>query len=105
MNHKPLDSLRGTALAFATALALATTLALAGTAQAAPQFRFAQEPVDGQYIVVLHADVATLAQEGRPLPAVAQVAQQMAAQHGARVQRTYHHALRGFMVRADAKAL
>ena len=81
-------------------------LALAGSAHAAqPQFRFAQKPIDGQYIVVLRDDAAALASERSVLPRVADVARQMALQHGVRVSRSYSHALRGFVVKADVNTL
>ena len=100
MNHSSIPSYR------LKALAAVLALALAGSAQAAqPQFRFAQNPVDGQYIVVLKADAAALASERSVLPRVANVAQQMASQHGVRVSRSYGHALRGFVVQADVNAL
>lgn len=107
MNHKTSSTFR------LTVLAAATGLAFAGAAQAAqPQFRFAQKPVDGQYIVVLRDNVAALESErsalssGRAaMPGVAEVARSMGRQHGARVTRSFGHVLRGFVVKADLNAL
>ncbi|HEX5757503.1 MAG TPA: S8 family serine peptidase, partial [Arenimonas sp.] len=91
-------------------LAAATALAFAGAAAAGPNFRFVQQPVDGQYIVVLKEDVAALGSElagqGRGARlGVADVARSMARQHGAQMQRSFSHALRGFVVKADTRAL
>lgn len=70
-------------------------------------FRHAKNPIEGRYIVVLKDDVARLANEtGRDnLPEVAQMAQSMARSHGARVERSFTHALRGFVVQADDRSL
>ncbi|MGL6290785.1 MAG: S8 family serine peptidase [Silanimonas sp.] len=90
-----------TALALALAAALASSAAMA----AGPEFRITQNPVEGQYIVVLKENVAALATERGRGMAVADMARQMAGQHGAQVRRSFTHALRGFVVRADDRAL
>ncbi|MCB1555091.1 MAG: S8 family serine peptidase [Xanthomonadales bacterium] len=77
-------------------------------AAAQPQFRLAAERVQGQYIVVLKPEVAALANESSSSSngrSVAAVAQEMRGQHGVKVQKTFSHALRGFVVQADDKAL
>ncbi len=63
----------------------------------------AARPVPGQYIVVLKEEAP-----GRPARPVPEVAQELAARHGAQVMHTYQHALRGFSIRggeAQARAL
>ena len=92
---------RRTALALALASALAATAGMA----AAPEFRITQNPVQGQYIVVLKENVAVLANERGQGIAVADIARQIGGQHGARVRRSFTHALRGFVVQADDRAL
>ena len=92
---------RRTALALALAAALASTAGMA----AAPEFRITQNPVQGQYIVVLKDNVAVLANERGHGASVADIARQMGGQHGARVRRSFSHALRGFVVQADDRAL
>ncbi|WP_147652236.1 S8 family serine peptidase [Vulcaniibacterium gelatinicum] len=90
-------------LAAATAVALATA-AFALPAEAA-DLRVARQPVKGQYIVVLKEEVASLASERSQRPRVATVAQEIARAHRANVMRSFEHALRGFVVRADDAAL
>jgi serine protease len=92
--------------ALATAIA-AVVFGACGFAEAAqPEFRLNARPIAGQYIVVLKEDVAALAHENRSrAPQVAVLARQMASQHGLRVGQSYSHALRGFVVQADDRAL
>lgn len=72
----------------------------------AAEFRHAQEPVPGQYIVVLREDAARLANEARStVPEVASVAHSIARAHGLSVEQSFSHVLRGFVVRADDRAL
>jgi len=49
--------------------------------------------------------VATLAHENGNAPRVATMASQMVGLHGAQLRQSFSHALRGFVVQADAKAL
>jgi len=66
----------------------------------------AQQPVPGEYIVVLKEQAARLAHEQRSsLPSTAQVAESMARAYGLNTQHTYTHVLRGFAARANDKAL
>ncbi|MBA3487263.1 MAG: S8 family serine peptidase [Lysobacter sp.] len=74
------------------------------TAEAA-DYRFADKPVDGQYIVVLKSDAAGLANENSNRPKVAAVASEMARSHRADLIRSYNQALRGFVVKASDQAL
>jgi serine protease len=87
-------------LAAAMLLAMAPAL----TAEAA-DFRFADKPIDGQYIVVLKSDAASLANEQSSRPQVATVANEMARTHRADLVRSYDQALRGFVVKASDNAL
>jgi serine protease len=70
------------------------------------ELRHANNPIRGQYIVVLKDDVASLSHEPRSAsPSVEAVASAMARSHGMRVERSFSHALRGFVVQADDRAL
>lgn len=88
------------------ALAAATLVAMAPvyTAQAA-DYRFADKPVDGQYIVVLKSDAAGLASENSNRSSVPTVASEMARSHRVDLVRSYNQALRGFVVKASDQAL
>lgn len=74
-------------------------------ASAAARLHAPQNPIPGQYIVVLKDHAARLSGERRALPDVATAGRAMSQRHGARLKRHYGHALRGFVVEADAKAL
>ncbi len=94
-------------LASTAILALShTTFANNGNGQMA-DFRHVDRPIPGQYIVVLKDDVANLAHEQQRanVPSVASVAQAMARNNGMRVERTFNHVLRGFVVRGNERAL
>ena len=85
--------------------AIAASLLSAAAANAA-EFRTAEQPLEGRYIVVLKDDAASRASNGliRPLPA-SDMAVRMAASHRFEVERSYDNALRGFAVKADDAAL
>jgi serine protease len=90
------------------ALPLVIAASLAAGSATASELRFTQRPVPGQYIVVLKDDAAALNTEASALsrlPSVAAVAAQLASRHGARMQRSFSHTLRGFVVQADDRAL
>jgi serine protease len=91
--------------ALATAIAAVTLGVTSTSVEAQAEFKFAERPIQGQYIVVLKDQVASLASENSRAPRVADMARQMASQHGAQVTRTFSHALRGFVVQANDKAL
>ena len=76
-----------------------STLALAA------EFHTVNSPVQGQYIVVLRDDQARLAGERSSAPTVDSVAQDMARVYGLELDRAFSHVLRGFVVRADERAL
>jgi serine protease len=108
--------LRMHVLAAATAVALSSIVAgsafsagNAGSATppsgAAGKFRFAQAPIEGQYIVVLKDEMASLANERSSKPAVADMARALSSMHGAELKTSYTHVLRGFVVRASDRAL
>ncbi|MGY6588376.1 MAG: S8 family peptidase [Wenzhouxiangella sp.] len=111
MSWKTLSiSLAGASLlATATSMALASPAAELATSQpAAAEFRHAARPIQGEYIVVLREEVAALASEADSragVPMVDAVASDMARAHGARVQETFSHVLRGFVVQADDRSL
>ncbi len=82
------------------AIAASILLASTGTA-AAGEFRTTRNPINDQYIVVLKANAASLAGERKATADVATVAREMVAEHRSALIRSYGHALRGFVVRAD----
>ena len=91
-------------------LPMAIAAAVLGTASASAfaqgEFRLAANPVQGHYIIVLKDTSARLDNESAARgPRAADIAVQMANQHGAKLTRTYSHALRGFSVEATDKQL
>ena len=87
-------------------LVIATVLALGATANAnSADLRFSKKPVQGQYIVVLKDNVAALSTERSSAPRVSDVANLIGTLHGVKVTRSFNHALRGFVVNANDKAL
>jgi len=94
-------------LASTALLALSHTTFAENRSGSMADFRHVDRPVAGQYIVVLNEDSARLAHEQRrtSVPSVANVAQSMARNNGMRVERTFDHALRGFVVRGNERAL
>ncbi len=112
MSWKTLSiSLAGASLlATASSMALATSATedLISSQPTAAEFRHAARPIQGEYIVVLREEAAALATEAdmrSGVPMVETVANDMARAHGARVQETFSHALRGFVVQADDRSL
>ncbi len=109
-------SLSNSLLRFAGVFMLAATFLTTATAA---ELRFAKEPIPGQYIVVLNEEAASLAHEraaqrsqrdqrGAAVdmrPEVPQVAQQMGREYRAEVRQTFEHVLRGFVVKADERAI
>ena len=69
------------------------------------EFREAERPVYGEYIVVLKDSAASLSYERSGAPSTASVANTMARSYGIDVSYTYSHVLRGFVAKADEKAL
>lgn len=86
------------------AAAVATAVMVSATAGAG-EFKTIEQPIEGQYIVVLKETAARLAHEQGSAVEVAAVARQLVSQHQLDLIHTYGHALRGFAVRADDKAL
>jgi len=87
--------------------AIAAVLGTSSFTVSAADLLFAQTPIQGQYIVVLKEEAARLRDEAARahVQTIDAVAPQIAEQHGARLTRTYLHALRGFVVQASPKAL
>ncbi|TXI51358.1 MAG: S8 family peptidase [Lysobacter sp.] len=87
--------------------AIFATLACASAPliSSAADFRTNGRPIEGQYIVVLKPQAASLASEIRPTARVSTVARGIAANHGAKLVRSFEQALRGFVVQADDAAL
>ncbi|MBL8264523.1 MAG: S8 family serine peptidase [Xanthomonadaceae bacterium] len=86
-------------------VAVAATFACASLPAFSADFRAAQTPIKGQYIVVLKDNAASLSSERSSLSRVSSVARTMASQHRAKLVRSYNNVLRGFVVRADDKSL
>jgi subtilisin family serine protease len=59
------------------------------------RFRRAENPVAGQYIVVMKK-----AEKGQAQASASKAARALEERHGVRAERTYEHALRGFVMRA-----
>ena len=102
--RKPKANLHVTALTGAVLLGMSAMAAQAG------ELKTAQRPVEGEYIVVLKQQAASLLGEANLKGAakrspVATIAQQMGQAHNAKVTRSFKKALRGFVVKADDKAL
>ena len=98
-------SLRRRAARAAT-LAAGVLLALGSAAAFAGELRTSQEPIKGQYIVVLKEQAARLSAEPAAGKArVPEIARAMSAGHGVKLLRSYEHALRGFVVNANDAAL
>jgi serine protease len=65
-------------------------------ASAQARFLLSENPVAGQYIVVLKK-----AEKGSAETSVSKAARSLEERHGVRAERTYEHALRGFVMRAS----
>ena len=79
--------------------------ALPATTAVAAEFRTVEQPIEGQYIVVLKKDAARLATDTGNAPSVRLLAAQLSNLHNARLLKSYDHALRGFAVRASDASL
>ena len=90
----------------AAALAAGVLLALGASTAYAGELRTTQDPIRGQYIVVLKEQAARLSAEPANGKArVPEIARAISAGHGAKLLRSYEHALRGFVVNANDAAL
>ncbi|TXI51075.1 MAG: S8 family peptidase [Lysobacter sp.] len=92
-------ALRGAALAAGVLLALGSATAFAA------ELKTNARPIAGRYIVVLKENAARLSSEAAGKARVPNIARALAAGHGAKLLRSYEHALRGFVVDADDRAL
>ncbi|MBX3712533.1 MAG: S8 family serine peptidase [Lysobacter sp.] len=86
-------------------IALVATFTCAALPAFAGELRTASQPVQGQYIVVLKDNAASLASERSSLSRVSVVARDVATKHRAKLVHSYERVLRGFVVRADDRAL
>lgn len=91
-------------------LASAVLLGMGAVSAQAAELMTVDRPVTGEYIVVLKPEAASLVGEASLMGRVkrsqmATVAQQMAQSHNGKLLRTYRKATRGFVVKADDKAL
>lgn len=87
------------------AFAVGASLLCAALPSFAGEFRTTARPIDGQYIVVFKPQAASLAGESNHADRVPVAAKAIAAQYRASLLRSYDRVLRGFAVKADAKAL
>lgn len=71
----------------------------------AGEFRTTNKPIDGQYIVVLKPQAASLVGESNRAARVPDAAKSIAAQHRVSLVRSFDRVLRGFVVKADNAAL
>jgi serine protease len=86
-------------------LSCAIAASLVSTAAAAADFRTAEHPVEGQYIVVLKQGTARIAGDTGMALRVPDVANSLARAHRFDVMKSFEHTVRGFAVRADDRAL
>ena len=87
------------------AIAIGASLLCAALPSFAGEFRTTDKPINGQYIVVLKPQAASLAGESSRADRVPVAAKAIAAQHRASLVRSFDRVLRGFVVKADDKAL
>lgn len=87
------------------AVAIGAALLCAALPAFAGEFRTTNKPINGQYIVVLKPQAASLAGESSRAARVPDAAKSIAAQHRASLVRSFDRVLRGFVVKADDKAL
>lgn len=87
------------------AIAVGASLLCAALPTVAGEYRTTAEPIDGQYIVVLKPQAASLAGESSGADRVPIAAKAIAAQHRASLVRSFDRVLRGFVVKADNNAL
>ena len=87
------------------AIAVGASLLCAALPTVAGEYRTTAKSIDGQYIVVLKPQAASLAGESNRADRVPVAAKAIAAQHRASLVRSFDRVLRGFVVKADANAL
>jgi subtilisin family serine protease len=87
------------------AVAIGAALLCAALPAFAGEFRTTDKPINGQYIVVLKPQAASLAGESSRAARVPDAAKSIAAQHRAGLVRSFDRVLRGFVVKADSTAL
>ncbi|MBX3712531.1 MAG: S8 family serine peptidase [Lysobacter sp.] len=84
---------------------IGATLVCATLPAFAGELRTAKNPVQGQYIVVLKDNAASLASERSSLSRVSVVSRDVATKNRTQLVRSYNNVLRGFVARADDKGL
>ena len=89
----------------ALAIAIGASLLCAALPAFAGEFRTTAKPINGQYIVVLKPEAASLAGEFSRAERVPVTAKAIAAQYRANLVRSFDRVLRGFVVKADSNAL
>jgi subtilisin family serine protease len=83
-----------------TKLAVLCTMIAASLPAAATELRRAQEPIKGQYIVVLKDSAFETSRDGRAPSADAMgMAAEMAVSYKLEIERVYEHALKGFVLK------
>ncbi len=87
------------------AIAVGASLLCAALPAFAGEFRTTAKSINGQYIVVLKPQAASLAGESSRADRVPVAAKAIAAQHRASLIRSFDRVLRGFVVKADGNAL
>lgn len=87
------------------AVAVGASLLCAVLPAFAGEFRTVAKPIPGQYIVVLKPQAASLATETSRADRVPIAARAISTQHRANLVRSFDRVLRGFVVKADDKAL
>ena len=86
-------------------IAIGATLMCTIAPALAGEFRTTANPIQGQYIVVLKPQAASLAGESNRAARVPSVAKSVSAEHRVGLIRSFDRVLRGFVVKADDRAL
>ncbi len=89
------------------AVGAAVIFAAGPTPADAAELLFVDRPIEGQYIVVLKEDTASLSSElsTSSMPSVASMARNITSNHRVQLVTSFQHALRGFVVKASDDAL
>ncbi len=91
----------------AAAIGAAVVFAAGPSPADAAELLFVDRPIEGQYIVVLKEDTASLSSElsTSSMPSVASMARNITSNHRVQLVTSFQHALRGFVVKASDDAL
>lgn len=85
--------------------AMLACLTCAATTATAAELRLAEDPVRGQYIVVIKPGAARLAGEAGPGMQIADAVDRLLGKHGGQLLYGYDHVLRGYSLKADDETL